>query len=221
MPSFSESLFKKRLLVAYSVLTSIQVHLIVAFSSDLVHTYSNSFVFVNFLLFANTLKRSCFLSFFTRLTLDVKGPCACDIVAIILWANLCCFFLFFFLLFDDFEWVFRMFIFFEVNFVLWKLLIVGTDVFKKKLHQRYMTKKFFRKLADISVILKICLHIKSASSIIKPQFNHYHLVAMLVQFNHSHLVSMLVQFNHCHLVSMLVQFNHCHLVSIAGMSILL
>ena len=81
---FFRMAFKKCLLVADFVLKRIQVHLIVAYSSNLVYTYSSSFVFVSFYLFANKLKKSCFLSFFTRLILHVKGPCACDIATIIL-----------------------------------------------------------------------------------------------------------------------------------------
>ena len=145
MPSFSESLFKKRLLVAYSVLMSIQVHLIVAFSSDLVHTYSNSFVFVNFLLFANTLKRSCFLSFFTRLTLDVKGPCACDIVAIILWANLCCFFCFFFAVWR-FWMGFQNVYFFRGKLCFVKIINCRNWCFQEEVASKIYDKKVFQKI---------------------------------------------------------------------------
>ena len=77
---FFRMAFKTCLLVADFVLKRIQVHLIVAYSSNLVYTYSRSFVFVSFYLFANKLK----ISFFTRLILHVKGPCACDIATIIL-----------------------------------------------------------------------------------------------------------------------------------------
>ena len=54
LQSFLEHLLKKCLLVADSNLTRIQLQLIIAFSSYLVHTYSNSFVFLSFLSLANT-----------------------------------------------------------------------------------------------------------------------------------------------------------------------
>ena len=55
--------------------------LIVAFSLYLVHTYSNSFVFISFLFFASTMKRSCFLYFFICLTFDLKDLNTCDTVS--------------------------------------------------------------------------------------------------------------------------------------------